>query len=395
MGQIVNTNAQFMAEKLAPLGVDLYRQQVVGDNPRRLTEAVLTALDRSDVVLFSGGLGPTEDDLTKETVAAALGLDLVLYPEEWEKIQGYFTSRGRKAAPNNRKQAMFPSANCTVLPNPRGTAPGCLMEKDGKAAILMPGPPRELRPMFTDYVMPYLEARSGHRLYTHMLRIFGKGESDVEYELKDLFDSQDNPTLATYCETGEVKLRITAQAQNDAEGEALLSPVVAEVERRFGDVVYSENDEELAAVCHRLLIQQKATLACAESCTGGLLSSAFVDLSGSSAYFMEGDVTYSNEAKMASLGVKAETLDKYTAVSKETAEEMAAGMRAKAHTDYALATTGYAGPDGEQVGLVFVSLASADGVEVKELHLTGDRNRIRRLAVLHALDLLRRKLICL
>ncbi len=395
MGQIVNTNAQFMAEKLAPLGVDLYRQQVVGDNPRRLTEAVLTALDRSDVVLFSGGLGPTEDDLTKETVAAALGLDLVLYPEEWEKIQGYFTSRGRKAAPNNKKQAMFPSANCTVLPNPRGTAPGCLMEKDGKAAILMPGPPRELRPMFTDYVMPYLEARSGHRLYTHMLRIFGKGESDVEYELKDLFDSQINPTLATYCETGEVKLRITAQAQNDAEGEALLSPVVAEVERRFGDVVYSENDEELAAVCHRLLIQQKATLACAESCTGGLLSSAFVDLSGSSAYFMEGDVTYSNEAKMASLGVKAETLDRFTAVSRETAEEMAAGMRAKAHTDYALATTGYAGPDGEQVGLVFVSLASADGVEVKELHLTGDRNRIRRLAVLHALDLLRRKLICL
>ena len=198
--------------------------------------------------------------------------------------------------------------------------------------------------------------------------------------------------MATYCETGEVKLRITAQAKNDAEGEALLSPVVAEVEKRFGDVVYSENDEELSAVCHRLLTEQNATLACAESCTGGLLSSAFVDLAGSSAYFMEGDVTYSNEAKMGSLGVKPETLDTYTAVSRECAQEMAAGMRNKVHTDYALATTGYAGPDGENVGLVFVSLASADGVEVKELHLTGDRNRIRRLAVLHALDLLRRKL---
>ena len=198
MGQIVNTNAQFMAEKLAPLGVDLYRQQVVGDNPQRLTEAVLTALDRSDVVLFSGGLGPTEDDLTKETVAAALGLELVLYPEEWDRIVERFKGFGRKPAPNNKKQAMFPATCCTILPNPRGTAPGCLMEKDGKAAILMPGPPRELRPMFTDYVMPYLEKRSGHRLYTHMLRIFGKGESDVEYELKDLFDSQTNPTLATY-----------------------------------------------------------------------------------------------------------------------------------------------------------------------------------------------------
>ena len=217
MGQIVNTNAQFMAEKLAPLGVDLYRQQVVGDNPQRLTEAVLTALDRSDVVLFSGGLGPTEDDLTKETVAAALGLELVLYPEEWDRIVERFKGFGRKPAPNNKKQAMVPATCCTILPNPRGTAPGCLMEKDGKAAILMPGPPRELRPMFTDYVMPYLEQRSGHRLYTHMLRIFGKGESDVEYELKDLIDSQTNPTLATYCETGEVKLRITAQAKTDAE----------------------------------------------------------------------------------------------------------------------------------------------------------------------------------
>ena len=221
---------------------------------------------------------------------------------------------------------------------------------------------------------------------------FGKGESDVEYELKDLIDSQTNPTLATYCEPGEVKLRITARARTNEEGEALLSPVIREVEKRFGDVVYSENDEELAAVCHRLLIGQGATLSCAESCTGGLLSSAFVDLAGSSAYFVEGDVTYANEAKMGSLGVRADTLEAFSAVSRECAEEMAAGMRKKAGTDYALATTGYAGPDGDQVGLVFVSLASRDGVEVKELHLPGDRSRIRRMTVLHALDLLRRKL---
>ena len=392
MGQIVNTNAQFLAAQLAPLGVDVYYQSVVGDNPGRLKEAVSVALNRSDVVLFSGGLGPTEDDLTKETVAEAMGLDLVLHEQEWQKIQAYFTARGRVAAPNNQKQAMFPGSHCTILPNPNGTAPGCIFEKGGKAAILMPGPPRELRPMFIDHVAPYLQSRSGHRLYTRMLRIFGMGESDVEYALRDLIHEQSNPTLATYCEVGEVKLRITAACQTEQEGRALLSPILSKVKQRLGDVIYSEEDEELAAVCHRLLIDKGLTLSCAESCTGGLLSSAFVDLAGSSAYVMEGDVTYANEAKMGSLGVRAETLERFTAVSDKTAREMAAGMRRKAGTDLALATTGYAGPDGEQVGLVYVALAGDDGVQVKELHLSGDRNRIRRLAVLNALDLLYRKL---
>ncbi len=395
MGQIVNTDAQYIARSLAPSGIDMYHQVVVGDNPGRLTEAVQTALSRADVVLFSGGLGPTDDDLTKETVSAALGKELILFEDEWEKIQSYFRSRNRAIAPNNKKQAMFPK-DAIILPNPNGTAPGCILEKDGKAAILMPGPPRELFPMFHDYVMPYLLKKSGHKLYSREVRIFGVGESDVAYRLDDLFKNQTNPTIAPYCKTGEVTLRVTARCQTDEEGKSIVSPVLDQIKKRLGDVVYDTDGHELAEVCHRALIASGKTLAVAESCTGGRLADAFICYPGSSAYFIEGDVTYSNDAKMRRLGVKAETLDTVGAVSEECAREMAEGARAAAHADYALSTTGYAGPDGGEpdkpVGTVFVALASADGTVVKRLTLFGDRDRIRHTATLHALDLLRRKL---
>lgn len=392
MGQILNTNARFIAERLAPMGVDIYHQLVVGDNKGRLTEALNRAFSRSDVVLLSGGLGPTEDDLTKETTAEALELTMAVYPEEWDKIVAYFAKTDRVPSPNNLKQAMFPIDCCTVLPNPKGTAPGCIFEKDGKTAVLMPGPPRELQPMFTDYVLPYLEKRSGHKLFTKMLRIFGMGEGAVEYALRELIDAQSNPTLATYAETGQVKLRITAQCQDKEEGLAVLEPVVRRVREILGDVIYADDGQELSEVCLSLLLQQKATLSCAESCTGGLLSSAFIDIPGSSAAFIEGDVTYSNSAKLHSLSVQEETLKKYTAVSAQCAEEMALGILKKSGSDYALSTTGYAGPEGQEVGHVFVALADKNGCFVKELHLLGDRDRIRRTAVLHALDILRRKL---
>ncbi len=395
MGQVTNTNAQYISEQLAPTGIDMYHQLVVGDNPTRLTEAVRTAFLRSDIVIFSGGLGPTDDDLTKETVAAALGLTLELYEEEWEKILAFFASRNRKTAPNNKKQAMFPRP-CIILPNPNGTAPGCIMEQNGKAAILLPGPPRELIPMFRDYAMPYLMKRSGHRLYSRELRIFGRGESDVTYALDDLIKQQTNPTIAPYAKTGEVTLRITAQCQTDAEGESLVQPMIETIKARLGDVVYSDCGEPLPLVCHNALIARGETLAAAESCTGGLLSSAFVDLPGSSAYFIEGDVTYANDAKMRRLGVSAETLDRFTAVSEQCAREMAEGLRKRAGTDYALSTTGVAGPDGgtqeSPVGTVYVALASKDGTIVQRLQLGGDRTRIREVAVLHILDILRRKL---
>ncbi len=395
MGQILNTNAHFIAKELAPSGIDMFHQVVVGDNPKRLAEAVRTALSRADVVLLSGGLGPTDDDLTKETVADALGKELVLFEDEWNGIVSYFESRGRTVAPNNKKQAMFPK-DAIILPNPNGTAPGCIMEAEGKAAILMPGPPRELRPMFLNHVLPYLLEKSGHRLYSREVRIFGMGESDVTYRLDELIKHQSNPTIAPYAKTGEVTLRVTARCRDDAEGEALVAPVIAQIRATIGDVVYDTNGRELAEVCHHALIDAGKTLAVAESCTGGRLADAFINYPGSSAYFVEGDVTYSNDAKMRRLGVRKETLDTVGAVSEECAREMAEGCRKAAGTDFALSTTGYAGPDGGEpdkpVGTVFVALAGRDGTVVKRLNLFGDRDRIRHTAMLNALDLLRRNI---
>lgn len=396
MGQVLNTNAYFISQELAPSGVDLYHQLVVGDNPKRLTEAVETALSRADVVLLSGGLGPTDDDLTKETVAKALGKELVLFPEEWDKLVSWFTSKGRTIAPNNKKQAMFPK-DAIILPNPNGTAPGCIMEADGKAAVLMPGPPRELMPMFKNHVLPWLLEKAGHRLYSREIRIFGRGESDVAYALDDLFKNQTNPTIAPYAKTGEVTLRVTARCRDEAEGEALVAPMIETIKDRLGDVVYDTNGRELAEVCHHKLIETGKTLAVAESCTGGRLADAFINYPGSSAYFIEGDVTYSNDAKMRRLGVSKETLDTVGAVSEECAREMAEGCRRHANADFALSTTGYAGPDGGEpgkpTGTVFIALASEEGTVVKRLNLFGDRDRIRHSAVLNALDLLR-KTIC-
>ena len=395
MGQVLNTNAHFIAKELAPSGVDMYHQIVVGDNPKRLTEAIDTALSRADVVLLSGGLGPTDDDLTKETVAKALGKELVLFDDEWEKLVSWFTSKGRSIAPNNKKQAMFPR-DAIILDNPNGTAPGCIMEADGKAAILMPGPPRELQPMFLNHVLPYLLNKSGHKLYSREIRIFGMGESDVTYRLDDLIKNQTNPTIAPYAKTSEVTLRITARCRDDAEGEALVLPVIDTIRSILGDVVYDTDGHELAEVCHKMLIEKGKTLAVAESCTGGRLADAFINYPGSSAYFMEGDVTYSNDAKMRCLGVRSETLDTVGAVSEECAKEMAEGCRRHAGTDYALSTTGYAGPDGGEpgkpVGTVFIALASETGTIVKRLNLFGNRDRIRHSAVLNALDLLRRNI---
>ena len=395
MGQVLNTNAHFIAKELAPSGIDMYHQIVVGDNPKRLTEAIETALSRADVVLLSGGLGPTDDDLTKETVAKVMGKELILYEDEWKKIVSYFESKGRTVAPNNKKQAMFP-ADAIILENSKGTAPGCIMEADGKAAILMPGPPRELQPMFANLVLPRLLEKAGHRLYSRELRIFGMGESDVAYRLDDLIKHQTNPTIAPYAKTGEVTLRVTARCKDDAEGEALVAPMIETIKATLGDVVYDTNGRELAEVCHHALIEAGKTLAVSESCTGGRLADAFINYPGSSAYFIEGDVTYSNDAKMRRLGVRKETLDTVGAVSEECAREMAEGTRKAAGTDFALSTTGYAGPDGGEpdkpVGTVFIALASADGTTVKRLNLFGDRDRIRHSAMLNALDLLRRKL---
>lgn len=394
MGQVLNTDAKFMASRLADLGVNLYYQVTVGDNPKRLRDTLKNALERSDVVITSGGLGPTGDDLTKETAAALLGLTLEYDPASVKMLEDRFRAFGKEMTPNNLKQAMFPKESI-ILPNPNGTAPGCIMEKDGKAIILLPGPPRELFPMFTNSVMPYLEKRSNTKLYSRVLRIFGMGESTLEYTLKDLIEAQTNPTIAPYALLSEVTLRITARCKDAEEGERLIAPVVDEIKRRIGDVIYSFDDEPLEKVCADLLTENHKTLSVAESCTGGMIASTLVGIPGSSKWFLEGAVTYSNEAKMRRLGVAETTLAQFGAVSYQTAKEMAEGMRRTSGSDYALVTTGIAGPDGgtpeKPVGLVYIALAAPDGTDVKEFRFTGDRAKIRHNTMLNALDFLRRK----
>ena len=395
MGQVVNTDAQYIAEGLAPLGFQVFYHTTVGDNAKRLTAVVHQAVERSDVVVFTGGLGPTDDDLTKETVAAALGLTVEPIPEEVERLTNHFAARGYEFTPNNLKQASFPKS-AIILPNAFGTAPGCIMTAENKTAILLPGPPRELFPMFKNHVMPYLEQISGNKLYSRELRIFGKGESSLTYELRDIIENQTNPTVAPYVKTGEVSLRVTALCQNEAEGEALAEPMIRTILERVGDVVYSTTGESLPQTCARLLTDDRLTLALAESCTGGLLASDLVAIPGCSKFLLEGCVAYSDDAKMRRLGVKPETLAQFGAVSEPCAREMAEGIRAASGASYALSTTGYAGPDGgteeDPVGTVYIALASAKGTQVKRIRLFGERARIREIACLHAFDLLRRTL---
>lgn len=395
MGQVVNTDAQFIAQRLAPLGFQVFYHSTVGDNVKRLTAVVHQAVERSDVVVFTGGLGPTDDDLTKETVASALGLTVEPIPEEVERLKKHFETRGYDFTPNNLKQASFPKS-AFILPNAFGTAPGCIMTAEDKTAILLPGPPRELFPMFQNHVMPYLERLSGNKLYSRELRIFGKGESSLTYELRDIIESQTNPTVAPYVKTGEVSLRVTALCQSLEEGEALARPMIDEIVSRVGDIVYSTMGESLPETCARMLTDERKTLAVAESCTGGLIASEFVAIPGCSNFLLEGCVTYSDASKMRRLGVKQETLDAFGAVSEQCAREMAEGMRLSSGADYALASTGFAGPDGgtaeNPVGTIYLALASGDGTTVKRVQLFGERARIREIASLHAFDLLRRKL---
>lgn len=396
LGQIVNTNAQYISEQLAQTGILVYHHTVVGDNKQRLLDAFNSAWNRSDIVILCGGLGPTDDDLTKETVADALGIQLELNPAEWQKIVDYFAKMNRIAKPNNQKQAMF-SKNGIILPNPYGTAPGCIFEDGLKAAILLPGPPRELIPMFHDHVLPYLFSRSGQVLISRELRVFGLGESEIAYRLDDLIKNQTNPTIATYAKTGETTIRITAVSQNEEIGFSLIYPIINLVKDRLSDYVYSDNGETLPHVCHKLLINSKKTLSVCESCTGGLLSSAFVDIPGSSSYFIEGDVTYANEAKIRCLGVSNSVLNTVGPVSEECAIEMCEGLRKITNTDYSISTTGIAGPDGgtpdTPVGTVYIGLTCSKHTVTKKLRLSGDRTKVREVAVLHALDMLRRDLL--
>lgn len=398
LGNIVNTNARFLAEKCALLGLSMYNQVVVGDNRERLADAVKTALSRSDLVILTGGLGPTEDDLTKETCAEAMGYGLVEDAHTRARIEEYFKNSIFKEIPdNNWKQAMVPEG-AIVLDNDNGTAPGLILEKDGKRAVLLPGPPNEMIPLFQGQVEPYLQKLRPELIVSRMVKICGKGESQVEDELLDLIDKQTNPTIATYAKTGEVHVRVTASAPNEETAERLIKPVVKEIKKRFGMAVYSVREEEtLEMAVVRLLKKYELTVATAESCTGGLVAGRIVNVPGASDVFREGFITYSNKAKRKHLDVSKNTIKKYGAVSKETAREMAVGGVFATDSDICVAITGLAGPGGgteeKPVGLVYMACCLGDKVTVERYQFKGNRGKIREQSVVRALDLVRRTIL--
>ena len=395
LGNIVNTNTQYLAEQCALLGLSLYHQSVVGDNHDRLAEVVKTALGRSDVVILTGGLGPTEDDLTKEVCAEVMGYKLVEDPHTRGHLEQFFKNNIYKEIPdNNWKQAMVPEG-ALILDNHNGMAPGLILEKDGKTAILLPGPPAELYPMFKEQVYPYLQKQQPEMIRSAVVKICGMGESQVEDKLLDLISSQTNPTIATYAKTGEVSVRVTARAKTEEEAKTLVKPVVKEIKNRLGDCVYSVKEREtLEEAVVKLLHKYELTVTTAESCTGGLVAGRIVNVPGASEVLNQAIVTYANKAKMKMLGVSKKTLKKHGAVSKKTAKEMAKGAAKLAKADVAIAITGIAGPDGgtkeKPVGLVYIGCYVDGDVTVKECHFTGNREKVRDYAVVTSGDLARR-----
>lgn len=398
LGNIVNTNARYLAEKCAVLGLSVCYQSTVGDNRERMASVIETALNRSDMIILSGGLGPTEDDITKDVCAEVMGFALKEDAAVRRHLEDWYRSRKLTDLPDsNWGQALVPEG-ATVFMNGNGTAPGLAMEKDGKIAILLPGPPSELYPLMEKQVYPYIQSRQSGIIRSQMVKICGYGESKVEEMLLDLIDSQSNPTLATYAKTKEVHLRVTARAETDEEAKKLLKPVVKEIRRRFGTAVYTVDEEmTLEDVVVRLLKKYELTVTTAESCTGGLLAARLVNVPGVSDVFREGFITYSNKAKRKILDVSKTTLRKYGAVSEQTAKEMAAGGVFASDADICVAVTGIAGPDGgteeKPVGLVYIACYMKDLVEVEKCEFKGNREKIREQTVVQALDLLRRSIL--
>lgn len=394
LGDIVNTNAAYLARGLAGLGIHVYYQSVVGDNPQRLAEAFRLALSRADIVITTGGLGPTYDDLSKETAAACFGRRMVMDPHSQQRLHAYFQKLGREMTPNNEKQALMPEG-ATVFDNHNGTAPGLAIEQEGKHIILLPGPPREVYPMFEESVAPYLSRYTDHLLLSHTIHIFGLGESSVEHQIHDWMAQSQNPTIAPYAKEGEVQLRVTAAAKDKAAAEALMAPALQRLQREFGPYIYGVDVGDLQTALVQRLQANGQTIAVAESCTGGLVAKRLTEVPGASGVFGFGFCTYANLAKERLLGVRPETLERYGAVSAETAAEMAAGCRAASGADIAVAVTGIAGPDGgtaeKPVGLVYVAVESEGFSQVQQLRLgrgfTREREHIRYLASSHALAL--------
>lgn len=393
LGHVTNTDARDISEMLSKIGINVKYHTVVGDNPERLRKCVETAKSRADIIITTGGLGPTCDDLTKQILAEAFGLKLVENKAEREGLYDYIRY-GKKFTDNNFTQAMLPEG-CTVFHNNCGTAPGCGFEKDGKIVAMIPGPPKECNAMFRESALPYLRKLSEDLIVSHSVRIFGLGESSVDDIFAEEMNRMTNPTMAPYAKECDCLLQITAKAKSKAEAEEMIAPVMEHVMQRLGDVVYGVDVECIEESVIKLLREKGMTFSAAESCTGGELAKRFTDMPGASAFFKGGVVTYTNEAKAKLLGIDPALIEEKGAVSYEVAKAMAENVRTLLGTDIGVGVTGLAGPDGDgvhEVGTVFVSLAVEGETFVKELHMGAMRTRsfIRRMAGNHIYDMMRR-----
>ena len=396
LGSTVNSDAAMLSQELSALGIGVYHHTVVGDNPARLREAIDLAKTRADLIITTGGLGPTYDDLTKTVVAEAFGKQLVFDEESADIIRNYFAQFHRPMTENNLQQAYLPEG-CTIFKNDFGTAPACAFEVDGIHVMMLPGPPRECMGVFRTRGIPYLAGLTNGVIHSRSLRIYGLGESTLEMQLRPLMQSLDNPTLAPYAKEGEVELRITAKADTVEAAKAMIAPVETQVRDIIGDKIYGADVDNLQSVVVQALKEQGKTVSTVESCTGGLLAEMMTDVAGASAVFPGGFVTYCNLAKTELAGVPAAMIEQHSPVSEPVAIAMAEGARERLHTDFALAVTGVAGPGsdeyGNPVGLVFVALAGAEGrTQVKKQESAGSRQRVRRMAAMTALDMLRKEL---
>lgn len=392
LGDILNTDAQFLSIELARLGISVIHQSTVGDNRERLLAQLKEAADRSDIIILSGGLGPTPDDLTKEVCCEFFGKKMFLHEPTVEKIKTYFSTKGMEMAQNNLKQAMLPK-DCVIFPNDNGTAPGMAIEKDGVHILVLPGPPRELKPMFRNCAVPYLMQFSDRIIVSHNIRTFGIGESSMAEMVNDLFDAE-NPTVAPYAKDGEALLRVTAMARTKEEAENLCKPVINEIKNRLDGFVYGVDYTCIEEAVIEKLKEKHIKVATAESCTGGLIAKRITDVPGASEVFDCGIISYANEIKHCVLGVSEDDLNKYGAVSEPVARQMAQGALKVSGADIAVSVTGIAGPDSDStnkpVGLVYIGLADRDNVWVRELRTSRkDRSYNRYVSASNALNMIR------
>ncbi len=387
-GQTVNTNASYLSENLNHMGFDVMYHFVVGDNPARLKEKLADAFTDTDLVILTGGLGPTQDDLTKEMVAEYMGAEMYLDERVVAELRGFFEKRGGDMPENNMKQAYLP-AGCTPFYNASGTAPGFALKKDGKTAICLPGPPREMKWLFENGVREYLKRLTDRKMVYRVIRTIGIGESDLEMLLMPLIDGQTDPTIATYAKEGECTLRVASQRESEEEARAAVDSMTERVKAIAGEYIYSYEDEELKEVVVRILKEKGLTIASAESCTGGMFASAITDVAGASEVISSSYVTYSKESKIWELGVPAETIERYGVVSKETAEAMAVGAAKRSGADIAVSVTGFAGPDcdpGHEAGEAYIGYAMGDIKGHFEIHTSrNDRKWNRRYLMLRML----------